>query len=116
MRSGAFCSLKPVARFLRLAGSSRVAAVRDFRFLTMFLFVFCGATWVCHLVCGGPLAVLSALLTSTSWVPVLTFSPGALSVFLAYLYTWYWLLAFFCLKIEKQRYHWKRLFKAWLHV
>ena len=27
-----------------------------------------------------------------------------------------WLLDFFCLKIEKQRYHWKRLFKAWLHV
>ena len=105
---------EPGVLFLCLAGSSRGAAVRDFRFPTMFLFVFCGAIWVCHLVCGGPLAVLSALLTSTSQVPVLTFFPGALSVFLAYLYTWYWLLEFFCLKIEKKHYHWKRLFKVWL--
>ena len=105
-----------MAGFLRLAGSSRVVAVPDFRFSTIFLFVFCGAIWVRHLVCGGPLAVLSALLTSTSQVPVLTFFPGALSVFLAYLYTWYWLLMFFSLKIEKKRYHWKRLFKVWLRV
>ena len=25
-------------------------------------------------------------------------------------------LTFFCLKSENQRFHWKRLFKAWLHI
>ena len=38
---------------------------------------------------GEPLAVLAALFTLTSKVPVMTFFPGILSVFLGYLYTWY---------------------------
>ena len=60
--------------------------------------------------------MLAALLTSTLHVPVLPSFPGTLSVFLAYLYTWYCFLAFFCFKSEKQRYHWKCLFRARLHV
>ena len=51
---------------------------------------------------GEPLAVLAALFTSTSQVPVFTFFPGILSVFLAYLYTWYCFLAFLSLKSEMQ--------------
>ena len=51
--------------------------------------------------------MLAALITSTSQVTVMIFFPGALSVFLAYLYTWYSFLAFFCLKSKMQRYHWK---------
>ena len=45
--------------------------------------------------------MLAAFLESTSQVSVMTFFFGALSFFLAYLYTWYWLLEFFHLKIEK---------------
>ena len=85
--------------FLRLAGSSRGDAGREF---CLFGRDF--------------LAVLAAFLASTLQVSVMTFFFGTLSFFLAYLYTWYWLLEFFRLKIEKQRYHWKRLFKAWLHI
>ena len=46
--------------------------------------------------------MLAALITLTSQVPVMTFFPGILSVFLAYLYTWYCFLAFFSLKSEMQ--------------
>ena len=99
VRSWASGSQEPGVLFLCLAGSSRGDAGREFR-----------------LFCRDSLAVLAALLLSMSQVPVMTFFSGTLSVFLAYLYTWYWLLDFFRLKIEKQRYHWKRLFKAWLHV
>ena len=38
---------------------------------------------------GETLVVLAALFTSASQVPVITFFPGLLSGFLAYLYTWY---------------------------
>ena len=37
----------------------------------------------------APLAVLAALVTSTSLVLLMTFFPSLLSGFLAYLYTWY---------------------------
>ena len=61
---------------------------------------------------GEPLAVLAALITLTSQVPVMTFFPGILSVFLAYLCTWYCFLAFFSLKSKMQRYHWKRFIQG----
>ena len=51
---------------------------------------------------GEPLAVLAALITLTLQVPVMTFFPGLLPVFLAYLYIWYCFLAFFSLKSEMQ--------------
>ena len=42
LHSGASCSLELVVRFLRLTGSSRGAAGRDFRLLTMFFLYFLG--------------------------------------------------------------------------
>ena len=51
---------------------------------------------------GEPLAVLAALITSTSQVPLMTFFPWILPVFLAYLYTWYCFPALFSLKSEMQ--------------
>ena len=51
---------------------------------------------------GEPLAVLAALITSTSQVPLMTFFPGFLPVFLAYLYTWYCFPALFYLKSKMQ--------------
>ena len=55
---------------------------------------------------GEPLAVLAALVTSVLQVPVMTFFPGLLSGFLAYLYTWYCFSAL--LRTGCSRYHWKR--------
>ena len=37
----------------RFASSSLVAAVSDFRFSTLFSFVFCGEVWFRHLLYGG---------------------------------------------------------------
>ena len=51
--------------------------------------------------------MLAALFTLTSPVPGMTFFPGILSIFLAYLYTSYCFLTFFSLKSEMQGYHWK---------
>ena len=51
---------------------------------------------------GEPLAVLAALVKSTSTVPAMTFFPGILPLFLAYLYTWYCFLACFSLKSKMQ--------------
>ena len=61
---------------------------------------------------GEPLAVLAALITLTLQMPLMTFFPGILSVFLAYLYTWYCFLAFFSLKSKMQLYHWKRFIQG----
>ena len=97
--SWAYCSREQVVRFLLLAGSSPATVGRDF-----------------HLYCGEPLAVPTALLVSTSQVSVMTFFPGTLSVFLAYLYTWYWFRFPSVKETRRQRCYWKRLFRAWLHV
>ena len=51
---------------------------------------------------GERLAVLAALVTSASPVPVMTFFPGLLSSFLAYLYAWYWFPCPFSLKTRIQ--------------
>ena len=50
----------------------------------------------------GPLAALAALVTSASQVPVMTYFPGLLSGFLAYLYTWYCFPALFSLESRMQ--------------
>ena len=51
---------------------------------------------------GAPLAVLAALVTSTSRVLVLTFFTSFLSGFFAYLYTWYCFPVLFSLKNKMQ--------------
>ena len=51
---------------------------------------------------GEPLAVLAALVTSTLQVLVMTFFPGLLSGFFAYLYTWYCFPALFSLENRMQ--------------
>ena len=51
--------------------------------------------------CRDFLAVVAAFLALTLQVSVMTFFFGPLSFILPYLYTWYYLLYFFRLKIEK---------------
>ena len=51
---------------------------------------------------GEPLVVLAALITTALQVPVMTFFPGLLSRFFAYLYTWYCFLALFSLESRMQ--------------
>ena len=51
---------------------------------------------------GELLVVMAALVTAVSQVPLMTFFPGILSAFLAYLYTWYCFLALFSLENKMQ--------------
>ena len=90
-----------VIRLRCLVGSSRRTAGRNFRLLKGFrLLLFDNLGSLPSY--GEPLAVLAALITLTLQMPLMTFFPGILSVFLAYLYNWYCFLAFFSLKSEMQ--------------
>ena len=109
--AGASCSRGRMICLRRPAGPSRGTAGRNFSLLTRFRWLSLDNLGSSPFF-GEPLAVLAALITLTSQVPVMTFFPGLLSVFLASLYTWYCFPALFSLERRTRQYHWKRFIQG----